>query len=452
MIVACSGGDVPDAPSTPPQKKSVILICLDTLRADRMSLYGYEQSTTPNLETFAQQATRYDRALAASPWTLPSHGSLFTGLYPYEHGARTYRLTELQAREGYTNAAALDGHYQTVAELLVAAGYRTGAIAANTSFLDPKWGLEQGFEHFESAPGRAPEINGRALAWLDAAADPEQPFFLFLNYMDTHRPYNTAPREGWPAARGKGTLKRIRPYVLEGEPIPADLQENLHNEYDLAIANLDAGLGELFTALRERGHYEDSWIGIVSDHGEFLGEHGLIEHAKDVYQPVLHVPLIVKEPGQREAAVDEEWISHVHLPVLLFAATPIGEDVPQRFQSHWPRGSVYAENYGARQRELEETWGPRLDRLRRTVLDGEYKFIDSSDGVRELYDLAADPGEQHNLIDEQAELASSLAERLRQDLLSRKEGVGAGAVQLSAKDIENMQALGYMGDDEEDEE
>jgi len=228
--------------------------------------------------------------------------------------------------------------------------------------------------------------------------------------------------------------------------------ERLRNEYDLAIANLDDGLGQLFAALRERGLFEDSWITVVSDHGEFLGEHNLIGHSKDVYQPVVHVPLVVKEPGQSEAAVDSEWISHVHLPALLFAQTPISEDIPELFQSHWPRGPIYAENYGARQKELDETWGPRLDRLRRTVLDGQYKYIDSSDEVRELYDLEADPGEQHNLIDEKTELASSLAERLRQGLLARKEGVGAGAVQLSPEDIKNMQAMGYMGDDEEDKE
>jgi arylsulfatase A-like enzyme len=447
-----SGSPEQETPSGPAPTHSVLLISLDTLRADRMGLYGYDRPTTPALESFATGATRYDRAVATSPWTLPSHGSIFTGLYPYEHGARTYPLDELEKREDFSNAAALDERYETVAELLRDAGYRTGAVVANVSFMDPKWGLAQGFDHYDYGRGKVQDINERALEWL-SGGDDEQPFFLFLNYMDTHRPYNVDPIEGFPdLGRRRSVLKQIRPLLLGGEAVPDKLLDRLSDEYDLAVANLDAGLGELFDALRDRGRFDDTLIVVVSDHGEFLGEHQLIEHAKEVYEEVVHVPLIIKEPGQSEGRVDAQRISHVHLPRIILEFTARAHGIPEPMTSHWPRGPVYAEIYGARLRELEEEWGPRLNRLRRAVVLDDIKYVDSSDGERELYDLSVDASERTNLIDVRPELAKTMAEMLELGLLSRTEGKGAGAVRMTPDDLENMRAMGYAGGNEEEEE
>lgn len=439
---ACGGADRAELEGT----DAILFLSLDTLRADRTSLHGYGRPTTPSLERLAATATFYPRALATAPWTLPSHASMFTGLFPYEHGARTVALSPRERDAGTSNAAPLGEEYLTLAEVLANAGYRTGAIAANVSFLEAKYGLGQGFDHYDVARGKVRDINARAIAWIDAA--PDESFFLFLNYMDTHRPYNTDPVEGFARSGDhRKIVKKLKERLLATGAAPAGWLATLSADYDLSVANLDAGLGELFDALRDRGLFDEALIVVTSDHGEYLGEHGYIEHAKDVYQEVVHVPLVVKEPGQVAGRVDEAWISHVHLPKLVLDHARVPRDLPELapFASNWPRGPVVAENYGARLRDLEEAWGPRLDRVRRAYVTGETKWIESSDGEEELYDLAADPGEATNLAETGVERGAALRAGVEAWRDARVDGESAERVLIDAAEASVLDELGYGG-------
>lgn len=450
VLTGCGGGGGSDPL---PGTDAILLLSLDTLRADRTSLHGYQRPTTPHLEELAEGATLYPRALATAPWTLPSHASMFTGLFPFEHGARTVALSPREREEGTSNAAPLDEDYLTLAEVLSVAGYRTGAIAANVSFLEAKYGLAQGFDHYDIARGKVREVNERALAWIDEA--PDEPFFLFLNYMDTHRPYNTDPVEGFDRVGDhRKIIKTLKKRMLAGGEVPDEWLQIMSMDYDLSVANLDLGLKDLFEALRTRGILDRALLVITSDHGEYLGEHDYIEHAKDVYQEVVHVPFLVKEPGQVEGRVDADWISHVHIPGIVLDHARVPRDLPELapLRSNWPRGPVVAENYGARLRDLEEAWGARLDRVRRAYVSGDTKWIETSDGTEELYDLAGDPGESNNLMNGSDDRAGGLRKGLDAWKTARRDGESTKRVLIDAAEVSVLEELGYGPGLEEQEE
>ena len=233
------------APEPPPQ---IVLVVCDTLRADHLTVYGYERPTSPVLERLAAEATVYTRFQASAPWTLPSHASMFTGLEPAEHGARTLSAEELielqeQGWQGQNNAAPLAARHTTLAEHFREKGWATAAIVANTAYLDPRFGVAQGFEHYDRRRGDVTDMTTRALAWIDAHR--EEPFFLVLNLMDTHRPYNTRPRADLPDRSGEGNLlKRLVPLVMDpAREAPPELLDALRDQYDTAIGNLEPGRG-----------------------------------------------------------------------------------------------------------------------------------------------------------------------------------------------------------------
>ena len=197
-LPSCTGDE---APLTPP---NVILITMDTMRADHMSAYGYERHTSPRMDQFADSATFYSRSMASSPWTVPTHASLFSGRDPFEHGAHTLKAV------GNTQPINLlyDG-FLTMAEALEQEGFSTGAFVANDGMLATRWNLDQGFQTYQIERTLAENLNVRAFAWLDSVSAAGNPFFLFLNYMDTHKVYNTKPRPGFldePAIQDGGQL------------------------------------------------------------------------------------------------------------------------------------------------------------------------------------------------------------------------------------------------------
>ena len=444
-LVSCSSDDQQQE-SGPP----VILICLDTFRVDHMGAAGNGRGTTPNLDAFVSSATAYPFARAASPWTLPSHASMFTGLYPREHGARTYDMADFEGlTEATTNAAALGPDDLTLAEVFAELGYDTGAIVANESFLAPKYGLARGFGWYDCKFALVGGINERALAW--AKERQHRPFFLFLNYMDTHRPYNTTSREGFEVARTKGVFKRLKDYLARGEEPPESRVRQMGEVYALAVAHLAAGLGELFDRLRELDVYDRALIIVTSDHGEYLGEHGLVGHSKDLYDEALGIPLAVKLPGQSRGSTQAGWISHVHLPALILSSAGFEERAESfRRLGNADRDTIVSENYGLRQLDLSEPWAAWLDRRRIALIQGDYKYVGSpDDGKHELYDLSEDPHERANLIDLRPELAARLSAELEAWTDARAERKAASLIEMGAHDREVFQALGYAGGDDE---
>lgn len=448
LLPACGGDQAESVPRTsgPP---NVVLIVLDTLRADHLGCYGYDRDTSPRLDAFAEDSTRYSRSFATAPWTLPSHASIFTGKHPFEHGARTYELRPNQLRNATNNVGPLGPTHVTIAETLAEAGYRTGAFVANTIYLSDRFGVAQGFEDYfvERVPG--PRVTAYAQEWLDDSDG--RPNFLFLNYMDTHRPYNTAGRaDGRFEHKGVQSsgelLNSLYDSVMKagGAPPESTVQE-LIAQYDTAIANVDEAVGDLLDWMSARPEWQNTLVIVTSDHGEFFGEHRLVEHSKDLYQEGIDVPLIVRSPGQTQGAVDPTPVSGVDLPALILAHLPEGggalaERYPYRIGSH----SVVTENYFSRIKDLRAPYGQRFQRVRTAMIQGQWKWIHSTDGARELFDLEADPDETKNLVGERGPLVEVLDRHLTEFQEGGRVEVDASLGEMSSSDIDELRALGYL--------
>ena len=442
-------------PRRPPVPPNVVLIVLDTVRADHLSLYGHPVATSPRLEALARGATVYTRATAAASWTVPSHASMFTGRFAFEHGAHTLKLPR-HREDGETEAVRpLDPGYLTLAEALAEMGYQTAAVVANAGFLNPRWGLDQGFERYVVQRGRAHVVNTRVRQWLNEERAKDRPFFLFVNYMDAHDPYNSAPREGLvprPVTYDRGAaVEELYRVAMPGDrEVPADLVQRVSDQYDTALANLDEEVGALLLALRNRGLLDDALVIVTSDHGEYLGEHNLVKHSKDVYQEVLAVPLVVKSPRQRHGRVEALPVSHVDVPRIVLAHLP-----RERAARYFPRfpfvpggHPVLGENYYARARDrYRQPWSARFERVRTALYDWPYKLIASTDGRHELYDLHRDPRESRDLAAERGELRASLLRALAsfQDKRGRYEGRVGPVEELDREELEELRALGYIG-------
>ncbi len=344
-----------ECPARAPQRlgPNIILIVLDTVRADHLSVYGYPRDTTPGLRDSARGGTLYRNAFATSDVTLTSHASLFTGLYGIEHGARLPQPAEVAAAGfGYP----LADRFTTLAEIVTRAGYVTAAIVANSAYLSPAYNLHQGFAYYENLyPTRAFQrsfflreplriilsrlteratvsnaiyspacnVTQRAVTILDRIKAARRPFFLFLNYMDAHWPYlPPAPYNrlfGGPNHEVLGNYWSVQKQVNSLQRnLTITEREFLVSQYDGGIAYLDSQLQILFRSLRERQVYDNSLIVITSDHGEALGERNFLGHPMSVYQDQLRVPLIIKYPQQKTPVVDDTPASLVDImPTVL---------------------------------------------------------------------------------------------------------------------------------------
>jgi arylsulfatase A-like enzyme len=433
---------VPPPAGTP----DVILVSLDTTRADHLSTYGYARETSPHLTAFAADALRFTEARSPAAWTLPGHASLFTGMYPSRHGARL--------AGAWLPGESIDGRRRvafplapsavTLAEVLRDRGYQTGAFVANFSYLYRDWGLAQGFARYDDAPGlllrlsphamrfarhfapgfllkpfrAAPEINAAALTWLDQAPA-GRPVLLFVNYMEPHQPWLApAPYDGW--ARGLPDATRLAEKNLYTHEV-RDLRESerafITANYDGQLAAMDAALGELLDALRARGRYENALVIVTADHGEFLGEHGQVGHiGRMLYEPVLHVPLVVKLPGaDHRRGVVETPVQLVDVLPTVVEAT--GATLPAGVQGE----PLLAVTHASLAEEeinpfLVSHYGETYNRGVRVLYDGDYKLISTTRGERMLFDLAHDPEEVHDLAEREPERTTSLLRRLHEAL------------------------------------
>ncbi|MFH1998675.1 MAG: sulfatase, partial [Planctomycetota bacterium] len=440
---------------------NLLLIVLDTLRADHLGCYGYDRAVSPEIDAFSKKATLYLRAMASSPWTVPTHASLFTGLYPFEHGVHTYIKEDSDPEKiPETPVHGMDLIYPlqkdriTLAEVFKKEGYRTGAIIANSGYLSPPFQLDQGFDSYDVEPIRSPAINRKAFEWLDRNG--HDPFFLFLNYMDTHNPYNITPVPGLlenDKEPDKGDLLSVLgAKVLPGEgSAPKKLVKRVVNQYDTAVANVDKAIGELLDKLKAMELYDRTLIILISDHGEYLGEHMLAGHSKDVYQEALRTLLIVKNPGQTEGRIDDVLVSSTDIPNLALTQMtgPSWKQYLPLFPDAPGNHPVISENYYSRAKDLyNKKWGKRFNRIRTAIYDWPYKYIESSDGCNELYDLQADPMEMNNLWSQEEKIATRLAAVLKEFKARRKaKGLKVGDsnsfVEPDEDLLEQLRNLGY---------
>lgn len=307
-------------PAISPQAPNVVLVIIDTLRADHLSAYGYDRPTSPHIQRLAKQGVLFDTAIAAASWTLPSHASMMTGVYAHVHHADTF-------------GGQLPANLTTLASVMEKNGYRTAAFSANIYFFNRQRGFGRGFVHFGDffqSPAEAldqvkyvstvdnfllrhrwalyflgrqtaAEINRAALHWIDGS---HRPFFLTLNYLDVHSPY-AAPqpwRHRFSKQLDPGGRIDSGVNLLPQHLTPAQMQDEI-NAYDGGVAYDDHEVGRLAAALSKRGLLSNTLLIVTSDHGEALGGHGLIDHANALYFPLIHVPLLFRWPGHIPAGV-----------------------------------------------------------------------------------------------------------------------------------------------------
>jgi arylsulfatase A-like enzyme len=452
-------------------RPNVVLLTLDTVRADHTFAGGYHRDTTPNLRRFAQNGVVYTHLFATSDTTLSTHASMFTGLYPRQHGAILPPSGEVVGRP-------LAPTFDTLAKILAAHGYATMGLAANSGFLTSFWGLTQGFQAYDvhSLPPleqtgtaylralartllspliatqdmdlvtrRSEEINRDAFALLDAVQKKGTSFFLFLNYMDAHQPYVPPP----PFDRqfpGKDP-QLIAPHYhdLEGivernvRSLTEKERQALVSQYDGGIAYEDWQLSRLLDKLKSLGLYENTLIIITADHGEHHGDHQLLGHSKSVYQSLIHVPLVIKYPGQQQAAVIDTPISQIDfLPTIL---ATVGIPVPPaltgldlRTISTAPPRALVSAGYMAR---------GFMHQITMAFIANGMKYIDSTLGTRELFDLSRDPDEQTNLYRADDPLSRSMRAGLS-EWLKKVPAFQTSEKNIDSESIRRLKGLGYV--------
>jgi len=390
----------------------VILITIDTLRADRVGCYGDEKASTPTLDQLAREGEIFDRLYAPAPLTLPSHASLMTGLQPSRHGIRD------------NGGFQLDPAVTTLAQRFHAGGYATGAFVSGMP-LKRGSGIERGFDVYDDRldPGReglersAPDTIGRALSWLKTIrqAAEQRPFFLWVHLYEPHSPYR--PPEAF-AETWKNDLYR-------GE-----------------IAFVDSQVGLFFETLRKQGIYDRAVVAVVGDHGEGLGDHGEARHGVLLYEETVRAPAILKAsmlPRDLRGVVDRTPLSMADFSSSLLSlsglSVPEGLDgrirpLPGRSTGDGPipiESAFPALHFG---------WSPLFG-----VVDGKWKLISGPDP--ELYDLIADPHERHNLV----KLEERVYRRLSAWLASYQKSVPANGWKSRRSDLAvdpRLRSLGYL--------
>ncbi|PMP96657.1 MAG: hypothetical protein C0168_01720 [Candidatus Aminicenantes bacterium] len=401
-------------------KPNVVLITMDTTRADHLPLYGYRMVQTPNLDELGHNGVVFEQCATAAPLTLPAHCSIMTGYYPPYHGVRV------------NGNNALRDDQTTLAEVFSAAGYRTAAIIA-AFVLDGRWGLKRGFEYYDDqfdlkkykqldlgmVQRRGDEVVNSALNWLEKNKD--QPFFIWVHLYDPHLPYE--PPE---------------PYFSQYNYNPPV------SLYDGEIAFMDEQIGRLYSWLKNNKLENKTFLVLVGDHGEGLGEHGELAHGFFIYDYAIHVPFLIVTPDKKIQKVRvKDQVSTVD--IFPTVAEIAGIKAPKT-----QGRSLVGLMFGEKQKEvpaysesmspsLHYGWSPLLG-----LRTGRFKFIDAP--RPELYDLKQDPEELNDVQNKFPEVGLNLKKEL--DGLLEKIGSGAPEPQpanLDAETIRRLAALGYIG-------
>jgi len=424
LLLALSGCTSPTpAPPGPPEVErpqarddapDILIISVDTLRADRLSTWGYARDTSPNLDTLAASAIRFDRAVAPAPWTLPSVTSLFTGLMPTEHGvvSRDWQLPD--ARE-------------TLAERALAAGYETAFFGVNAAFVTGH-GLSQGFETWRPHSGLSGrQLNREVLDFLASRADP-RPLFLVVHYFEPHCRYNP-PRDVadryLPRAHAPVPLTRERYdamgdcFKLQREDGTPELDLAIYRaRYDAEVREVDRLIGELWGAVSHR----EPWLGVLADHGEAFWEHGAHGHGSQLYDEQIRVPMLVRPPGGTEARVEAHAISTLWLTAAADAVLA-GRPAPD-----YPALAFSETDYGGAH-------------LRAVVREHDKIIRDRSSGAALRFALQSDAGERSPVSDAGA---FGVLEAALETHLAGVEAGTAEPRERGAEEARQLEALGYQ--------
>lgn len=421
-------------------RSNVILIVVDTLRADHVGCYGYKRETTPNIDRLAEESIVFKQAISAAPWTAPSLACLMTSKSP--------------AVMGYTHdAPKLDQEILTLAEIFKKNRYVSKGIISHV-FVSSSFGFDQGFDSYdqENAKGHGHvsslSITEKAISFIEETQGDR--FFLFLHYFDPHynfilhEDFNFYPDYDGPLHSGQSLIREIRKiaWSLSAEDI-----EYLKALYDSEIRFTDFHLGILFEQLKEKDLYDNTLIVVTSDHGEEFCERGdfWIGHTKTLYQELIHVPLILKLPGQRTQKIVDQSVGLIDLmPTLIHY---LSLDVPRDYECE---GEIIDLENGRRMNQkgiLSETY--RRARLRSVVKEGWKLILDLAQGNNKLFNLSEDPREIQNLVSDMDEKSRALnvlihdwEKYVAQKRLQLK--LKGERPELTPEQIEILKSLGYI--------
>lgn len=460
-------------------KPNVVLIIMDATRTDHLSCHGYYRETAPNLEALAGEGVLFENAISAAPWTLPSITSIFTGTYPSRHGNRTLH-------------SVMDDGLLTLAQILTSQGYSTAAFHT-AGYIGPSWRTDKGFQQiqgrlfrdrnlvelFEHAVVRVRDIltnnNDCGASWInnqvqDWVTNCHEPFLLYLHYMEPHVKYRSPWPYCWQYLNDPSDwirslrVNRRRTWIewLVGQvTLEAADFEILANLYDGAINYLDKKIGEVVSMLRQRGILDNSVLIVTADHGENLGDHGMMGHQWCLYETLIKVPLIIRYPEAFPPGLRISGLVQTVdiLPTLIDILQITSDELSDQLQGQslisegriCPRrryGFAEEVGYGI------ETWSQKypefdfspFDRELRAIRTDRYKYIWSSNGQDELYNLVNDPKELHNLI---AEFPSEVS-RLSKILQDWHQQSSAGAFARRTTELDEsverrLRDLGYIG-------
>jgi len=483
---------------------NVVLIVLDTARADDVLATRNNNQVTPALASIAEEGTQFENAFAAAPWTLPSHASLFTGVCPSKHGA-------------HAGNKHLNGRHETIAELFTNAGYETVAVSNNT-WISEEFGFGRGFETFyktwqyvqnETDLGRiAREYEGRSKitalgralfdgnpivnlcntlygkfgrrrsddganrtnewveSWLNQRTT-DDPFFLFLNYLEPHLPYQPPRKYAEPflppgISYSEATDIPQQPweYIANKQEITDVDFEALRALYRGEIAYLDNKLDELTQLFEEAGVWDDTVFVITGDHGENIGDHGLMDHQYCLYETLVHVPLLISGGPFNDGGSSDELVQLTDvLPTLLDVAEIEALDARSNMQGQ----SFYSANTQSREYVLAEYLAPQpsmtaleerigslptevrqYDRSLRAIRTDQFKLVRGSDGSRELYDVHSDPNELTDISTSALDRLEQLETQLDEWLVSFHHAETTGDVAISSETKSRLEELGYL--------
>jgi arylsulfatase A-like enzyme len=476
-------------PLPPAGSPNVLLIVLDTVRADHLSLYGYRRPTSPALERLASRGVRFDGARAAAPWTLASHATMFTGRWPHELATRwMYPLRR---------------DVPTLAEFLGVLGYATAGFVGNTLYCSYDSGLDRGFTHYEDyvldkiaaartcrlvdvamkslariglALGQslpigpfpfvheqmarllspderkdAGVVNREFLRWLSRRREPSRPFFAFLNFVDAHSPY-VLPRGAVYRFGSAPETDADFMFLIDGwlqidkRMVSPRARALASDSYDNCLGYLDERLGELFNQLQQQGVLDRTIVIVAADHGEGLGEHDLFDHGESLYRPEIRVPLvIVPRSEERSGRVVQETVSLRQIPATIAELVGAGGKSPfpgRSLTSLWRENASADSALRAGEGVLSELSAPNPNDPNQgrspayrgpliSLAEGDFVYIrNEGDGGEELFDARDDPRELTNRVGVEAMLP--IVRRFRAELDQLKPTVQGGPDRLGS--------------------
>lgn len=456
LLGSCALGLLSCGPSASPPRYNVLLITLDTMRADHLGFYGYEKPTSPHLDTLAQESVVFDLAIAQAAVTPVSHASILTGLEPYNHGLRV--LHGLVANH-------LEKDQTTLAEVWRQTGAATAAFVSAFP-VSTAFGLEQGFEVFDedfpladgvglvSSRGtvntgqsqrRADDTTETAVKWLRAQTDPGDPFLMWVHYFDPHDPQMLPPKE----YMAKGLNETFRP--------PSDTQADLlRSVYDTEVSYMDAHIGGLLDTFKELGLWENTIVVVVADHGEGLGDHGWWTHGV-LYQEQIRVPLMIRVPGNPGGTRVPEMVRTIDLMPTILEAAGVAPEIWPEMDGLSLTEALQTGRLAKARRAYAESVNmlnytrPDHAEYRDAKNDKHYCLIEDNKKLihhqmrpeeSEFYDLAADPRERDNLLGEQSAVLDSLLQDLK--MMDVFSPIMPGMTATDLERSEKLKSLGYV--------